>query len=79
MTTVPHPAYSPNLAPCDFYLFPKMKLRMKGRRFLSIEEFQQVLNTLTPAHFNQCLQKRQNHWDLCMQVQGDYFEGYSGN
>jgi histone-lysine N-methyltransferase SETMAR len=33
MTTVTHPAYSPDLAPCDFYAFPKMKLRLKGRRF----------------------------------------------
>jgi len=34
MTTVPHPVYSPDLAPCDFYVFP-MKLRLKGRRFIS--------------------------------------------
>jgi len=26
MTTVPHPAYSPDLVPCDFYMFPKLKL-----------------------------------------------------
>jgi len=38
MTTVPHPAYSPDLAPCDFYVFPKIILRLKGRRFVSIEE-----------------------------------------
>jgi len=30
VSTVPHPAYSPDLAPCDFYVFPKMKLRLKG-------------------------------------------------
>jgi len=30
VTTVPHPAYSPDLAPCDFYMFPKIKLRLKG-------------------------------------------------
>jgi len=61
MTTVPHPAYSPDLAPCDFYMFPKMKLRLKGRRFISIEEIQaelqQVLNMLTPADFSECFQK----------------------
>jgi hypothetical protein len=35
-----------------------MKLRLKRRRFVSIEEIQaksqQVLNTLTPADFNEC-------------------------
>jgi len=30
MTMISHPPYSPNLAPCDFFLFPKLKLRMKG-------------------------------------------------
>ena len=56
MNTVPCPAYSPDLAPSDFYVFPKMKLRFKGLRFESIEEIQaesqQVLNTLTPADLN---------------------------
>jgi len=30
MTVVPHPPYSPDLVPCDFFLFPKLKLQMKG-------------------------------------------------
>jgi len=30
MTTVPHTAYSPDLPPCDFSVFPKMTLRLKG-------------------------------------------------
>ena len=41
MTVIPHPPYSPDLAPCDFFLFPKLKLRMKGRRFDTIEEIQE--------------------------------------
>ena len=83
MTTVPYPAYSPDLAPCDFYVFPKMKLRLKGRCFASIEEVQaesqQILNTLTLADFNECFQTWQNRWDCCIQAQGDYFEGDGGN
>jgi len=81
MATVPHPAYAPDLAPCDFYMFPKMKLRLKGS--YSIEEIQaesqQVLNMLTPADFNESFQKWQNCWDHCVQAQGDYFEGDGGN
>ena len=83
MTTVPHPAYSPDLALWDFYVFPKTKLWLKGRRFASIEEVQaesqQILNTLTPADFNECFQKWQNCWDHCTQAQGDYFKGEGGN
>ncbi|GFV81807.1 putative mariner transposase [Trichonephila clavipes] len=32
-----HPPYSPDLAPCDFYLFPKVKSALKGTRFESVE------------------------------------------
>ena len=83
MTTVPHPAYSPDLAPCDFYMFPKMKLRLKGRHFVSIEEVQaesqQVLNMLTLADFSECFQKWQNRWDRCIQAQDDHFKGDGGD
>jgi hypothetical protein len=64
MTTVPHRAYTPDLAPCNFSLFPEMKLWLKGRHFISIEEIQveshQVLNTLTPADLSEFFQKWQN-------------------
>jgi len=49
MTVVPHPPYSPDLAPSDF-LFPKLNMKLKGRRFQILEEIQAesqaVLNTL---------------------------------
>jgi transposase len=40
MAVIPHPPYSPDLAPCEFFLFPKMKLKLKGRRFDTTEEIQ---------------------------------------
>jgi hypothetical protein len=40
MAVIPHPPYSPHLAPCDFFLFQKMKLKLKGRWFDIIEEIQ---------------------------------------
>jgi hypothetical protein len=40
MAVIPHPPYSPDLTPCDFFLFPKMKLELKGRRFGTNEEIQ---------------------------------------
>jgi hypothetical protein len=40
MAVIPHPMYSTDLAPCDLLLFPKMKLKLKGRRFDTIEEIQ---------------------------------------
>jgi hypothetical protein len=47
-----------------------MKLQLKGRHFVSIEEIQaesqQVLNMLMPADFSECFKKWQNGWDRYM-------------
>jgi len=40
-STVPHPPYSPDLAPANFFLFPKIKTTFKGRRFQTTEEIQE--------------------------------------
>jgi len=82
MTVVPHPPYSPDLAPCDFFLFPKLKLRMKGRRFDTIQEIQEesqrVLDTIPKRDFQGCFQACQKHWDRCIHAKGEYFEGDGG-
>ena len=38
MVLLPHAPYLSDLAPCDFFLFPRMKRSMKGHRFDNIEE-----------------------------------------
>ena len=40
-SVLPHPPYSPDLAPANFFLFAKLKTTLKGRRFHTIEEFQE--------------------------------------
>jgi hypothetical protein len=40
MAVIPHSPYSPDLAPCDFFLFPETKLKLKGCRFDTVEEIQ---------------------------------------
>ena len=35
---IPHPPYSPDLAPCDFFLFPNLKIWLGGKKFSSNEE-----------------------------------------
>jgi len=35
-----HPPYSPDLAPIDYFLFPKLKFSLKGRHFQTVEEIQ---------------------------------------
>jgi hypothetical protein len=61
MPVILHSPYSPHLAPCDFFPFPKMKLKLKGRRFDTIEEIQgesqRVLDTVTEKDFQESFQK----------------------
>ena len=41
MTLMPHPPYSPNLSLRNFFLFPRMKNVLKGKRFADVEEVKQ--------------------------------------
>ena len=40
ITQVIQPPCSPDLTPCDFWLFPKLKSSLKGKRFQTISEIQ---------------------------------------
>jgi hypothetical protein len=82
MAVTPHTPYSPDLAPCDFFLFPKMKLKLKRCRVDTIEEIktesQRVLDTLTVKDFKETFQKWRRRWDRCLHAGGNYFEGDGG-
>ena len=73
--TVPHPPYSPDLAPCDFCLFPKLR----GCRCETIEEMKEavtkVIDTLTPEDFHGAFQKFLERHNKCFAAGVDYFEG----
>ena len=40
---LPHSPYSPDLAPCDFFLFPKLKSKLKGHHFGTMENIQKIV------------------------------------
>jgi histone-lysine N-methyltransferase SETMAR len=46
MVFVPHPPCSPDLAPCDFALFPKFKMKLKGRHFETVSDIQRELQAV---------------------------------
>jgi len=72
---VPQPLYSPDLVPCDFWLFSKLKRLLRGHRFDSIEEIQaeskKALKAIPEIDFNNCFEG----WHKCIMSEGDYFEG----
>ena len=73
--TVPHPPYSPDLAPCDFWLFPKLR----GCRYEIIEEMKEavtkVIDVLIQENFDGAFQKLLERYNKCIAAEGDYFEG----
>jgi hypothetical protein len=64
------PPILPDLAPCDFFLFPKMKLRLKGRSFDTTEEIhaesQEIIDTLTLENFEGCMKSWERLWNHCI-------------
>jgi hypothetical protein len=44
VTTIYHPLYSPDLSPPDYFLFPKLKMKLKGLRFVDVAEIQEAIN-----------------------------------
>ena len=63
----------PDLAPSDFFLFPKLKMKLKGRSFQTEEiqaESEAVLNTLRENDFQECFKNWQRCWDRCQASEG---------
>ena len=76
---LPHPPYSPDLAPSDYFLFARLKKNMRGITFNTLEE----LRTRVDFEIGQIAQWEFAHamresWDkriqLCIQHGGRYFE-----
>ena len=73
--TVPQPPYSPDLAPGDFRLFPKLT----GCRYEIIDEMKEavtkVIDMLTQEYFHEVFQKLLERYNKCVAAGEDYFEG----
>ena len=73
--TFPQPPNSPDLALCDFWLFPKLR----GCRCETIEEMKEavtkVIDMLTQEHFYGVYQKVLERYNKHVAAGGDYFKG----
>ena len=79
MLLVRQASYSPNLTSSDFWLFPKLQLTLKGRRFQSRENIMKKstkeLQSIAKVEFKRCFQKWQKRREKCVYHHGKYFEG----
>ncbi|GFX17120.1 protein GVQW3 [Trichonephila clavipes] len=75
----PQSSYSPDLSPCDFFLFPKLKNHLKGHHFGTLENIQTAvadqLKAIPMSEFHQCYEEWKKRLQRCVASEGSYFEG----
>ena len=75
---LPHPPYLPDLSPCDFFLFPRIKENIRGRRY-SIEDevneaYKHGLSVVTKAGVQDGIYGLVHQWQKCIELEGSYTE-----
>ena len=75
---VGHPPYSPDLAPCHFFVFPNVKRLMRGIRYESpeaaVEAFKELVEGLPSSAWASCWTKWFERMQRCIDSHGEYFE-----
>ena len=73
---IPHPTYSPDLAPSDYFLFPNLKKDIRGRHFRSNKEVmaavEEWVRDKDPGFFSSGLIALENSWSIILE--GNYIE-----
>lgn len=78
MERIPHAPYSPDLAPMDFALFPRLKAELRGKRFADLDdlrmEVRRVVSTYKTSWFRDVFSKWVHRHEKCIGCNGEYFE-----
>ncbi|CAF0990645.1 unnamed protein product, partial [Didymodactylos carnosus] len=74
----PNSPYSPDLSPCDFFLFSKHKNQLRGIQFnddnAMLNELEQAIDSLTKDDFKNCFDDWFIRMHKCIDADGQYFE-----
>ena len=74
-----HPPYSPDLAPCDFFLFPRLKRQLTGRKYQTRKNLGsaifQFLNSIPRKDYENAFKNWIKRLKLCVSNSGEFFEG----
>ena len=75
MTTIRHPPYSPDLAPCDVWLFDKIKQNLTDHVDAKSLENQitEILMTIPKEEYRKTFEKYLERMKLCVDNKGEYF------
>ena len=79
MPQLPHPPYSLDLAPADFFMFPAIKKYLKGHRFQNLQAVQNacdwVIGQIPAQAYADAFHSWAEHALKCIRFNGAYFEG----
>jgi histone-lysine N-methyltransferase SETMAR len=75
---IPHPAYSPDLAPSDYHVFGPLKEGLSGKKFSTDDEIKEAvhrwLHSQSEEFFSCGIQALVKCWHTCIERGGDYVE-----
>ena len=78
ITCVAHPPYRPDLVPCDVFLFPPLKEKLRGIRFDTsdavLKKSEAIIKDLTKNGMRHVFEKWQQRCKKYIQLEGEYFE-----
>ena len=76
---LPYPPYSPDLAPCDFFLFPRLRKHLAGRKYQTCKKVGsaifQCLNSIPRKDYENAFENCIKRLKHCVSHGGEYFEG----
>jgi len=75
---LPHSAYSPDLDPCDYFLFPNLQKCFGGKRFTTSEQLiaekDAYFEGMDKSYYSDGLKKLENCWIKYIELKEDYVE-----
>lgn len=75
---LPHPPYSPDLAPSDYFLFPNLKRWLQGKKFYTNEEVEWetdvYFEALDKDYYTKGVRMLEKRWTDCIAMKGNYVE-----
>jgi len=81
VTTIPYPLYLADSVLCDFFLFPQLRMILKGRKFNDISmihiKLWDMVAPFQTVHIMKCFEQWCCCWAHHIKSPGDYYEGDS--
>ena len=75
---LPHPPYSPDLAPRDYFLFSDLKRMLAGKRYGSnqevVAEIEAYFEAFGAACYKKGIEKLEDRYNRCIAIEGNYVD-----